>query len=317
MPRQLKNFMKARKRGWCKCLAISRWRCGDYCNCAWENSITIFWIRNEFIMPYTNESWRVFANGSYIAVSNDNWLNYYYIADESDRSWLPAQAEYEYVIVDESLYNTLSWLIDKLGAATDEYWVDAKTATTSKETNALLEGYRWTTKVSLYFNWDWEWDTSKPSELVFDVLNFRWEKLWKMSLTSVNGKAMIYVWEDDAVLADYVSKIIAQPNTNILIDYRLSLSIRDLFDADIVDSVIVSWVIRVHSDEDWLYDLSIDDNSTPYVFTATAWDNLPWVTEWTSKDLSSEAVELIYVDWYDWVYISQEADLAIQWELSS
>ena len=36
MPRQLKNFMKARKRGWCKCLAISRWRCGDYCWCVNE-----------------------------------------------------------------------------------------------------------------------------------------------------------------------------------------------------------------------------------------------------------------------------------------
>ena len=41
--RQLKSFMKAKKRGRCKCLALNMWRCWEFCACTdscWETSDT-------------------------------------------------------------------------------------------------------------------------------------------------------------------------------------------------------------------------------------------------------------------------------------
>lgn len=36
MARQLKNFLKAKKRGRCKCLTLNMWRCGEFCWCVNE-----------------------------------------------------------------------------------------------------------------------------------------------------------------------------------------------------------------------------------------------------------------------------------------
>ena len=57
--RQLKSFMKQRKRGRCKCLALNRWRCWDFCTCAnecWEiesNSTE----GNNIIEPVIPDNW--------------------------------------------------------------------------------------------------------------------------------------------------------------------------------------------------------------------------------------------------------------------
>lgn len=47
--RQLKSFLKQKKRGRCKCLTLNRWRCWDFCTCAnecWEVEASNLWMSN-------------------------------------------------------------------------------------------------------------------------------------------------------------------------------------------------------------------------------------------------------------------------------
>lgn len=98
---------------------------------------------------------------------------------------------------------------------------------------------------------------------------------------------------------DYISKVIAHPHTEIFVDYKLSKSIREAFAATITQSVIAGDAIRVHSDVEWLYDLSAEDDGT---FLATAGDGLDGVEEGTVIEVPASYFNS------EWIYVTTEAN---------
>lgn len=182
-----------RRCGECKCLLLNAWRCGEYCGCGNEGTLTLNGIENSFIMPGTEENFRIFANTSYIAVTNDDGMNYYFIASEADRTSLPASAEYEYVVVDADDYATLSAALARADEASDANGVQAETILTAEEKGIIVNAYKEVANSSVYFKRDGEGDSASPLELEFDVYGYSKQHLGKMSVQSIKGNAAVYV----------------------------------------------------------------------------------------------------------------------------
>lgn len=298
--RELKTFLKQKKWmrrcGECKCLLLNAWRCGEFCGCGEGDTLILNGIDNAFIMPGTEENFRIFANSTYIAVTNDDGMNYYFIASEAGRTSLPASAEYEYVVVDADAYATLSAALARADEASDASGAQAETTLTTAEKAIIVNAYKEVANSSVYFKRDGEGDSSKPLELEFDVYGYSKQHLGKMSVTNIKGNAALYIGDDNEALMDYIAKAIAQPHTEIFVDYKLSKSIREAFAVTITQSVISGNVIRVHSDVEWLYDLSAESDGT---FIATAGDWIDWVDEGKQIEvqplLSNSLVDYTYL----------------------
>ena len=264
MARQLKNFMKAKKRWRCKCLTISRRRSWDFCHCAESSDFYIYWITQTFTVDW--EQRRIFANGSYIAVTNDNWTEIFFTT-ESWVSDLPDDATYALVIINEDNYNILKALTDRLSEASDESWVDAVTKVSAEELHVIksnIDRSKWTV-VKLVKE-----DDNLVGIYDYTVKNKLGEVTIEDDKYYIDGKEIFIMdTEEGDAIKDYFEKVFVEWVENIPVDYQLSWTFRNIVKAKVVDSIesVDEDTLRV-TDKDgvWVYDLKINSDSvTVYV----------------------------------------------------
>lgn len=250
--------MKAKKRGRCKCLAISRWRCWDFCHCKETTNLTIYWIAQTFEID--GEQWRIFANWTYIAITNDNGTDIYFTTSVG-YSGLPEGAEYALTIINNTQYNTLKALADRLSEASDADGVNAKTQITNEEQHLIQSNIDRAKGTTVKLTKDWD--------EVIGIYDYHLsKKLWEVSVADskyyIDGKE-IYIddSEDWEVTKDYFARVFVDWVENVPVDFKISAIIRELVKKEVVNNI--SYVdennYRVTNSEwIWLYDIQIESD---------------------------------------------------------
>lgn len=319
MPRQLKNFLKERKRGWCKCKCLSRWRCGDFCSCSNNVDNTFYFTGYTFIMPGTNKTWTFaphndniqFTDGTTSIFIVENW------------SWISPTMIKDYIIVDSDSYYIFMELAYDVADNIDEYWPDAKTVISEEDKAIIVNAFNQLTSQIVYFNWDGvTYQNNKNTMPLYNVEDYFGKKLWTQSMVETNWKFAILWGNDWNKYTDLMTELITQWEGVMKVPYPFSATIREGFELNNIASkwdLGSSWYdCFVDSPNNLKYTLNLTD-LVPWTWAliATAWDKLPWVTEWTSVSLSSELSDAIIGDWEGWIYLTESTGDGIEIELTN
>lgn len=270
-------------------------------------------------MPWTNKTWTMSSGSEYVSFS-DGEAAFHFVVNWS--SITPAMAKDD-IVEDADTYYLLSEFYELVKDNVTEEWADAKTEVPVEIEAVIVEEFKSVKAQQVWFVWDGvTYQNNKTTMPLYEVVDYDGNVLWTQSLVETNWKFAVLAGDDATTYTSIMTDMITQWAGKTKVSYSFSETIREGFELDNIaskwDLGTAGYDCAVDSADNLKFTLNIT-NLIPgtWVLIATAWDKLPWVAEWTSVDISAGLADTIVGDWEGWIYLTADAEDAIEVELTN
>lgn len=315
--------MKAKKRGRCSCVTLSRWRSWDFCSCSsakGKEDDSFYFTGYTFKMPWTNKTWTISRGSWYVSFADG--ATKFHIVENGSAISAAMVTNKDVIIEDNADYIKLAMLYETIQDNIAQDWAEAKTTVSDDEKDIIVAGFNTLKNQQVWFDWDgttfWNNNNSFP---LYNVVDYNGEVLWQQWLLETGGKFAYLEGNDWDTFMDYYSDLLQAGATKMKVDYEFSGVIREWFALESRPSKggidVDGYTCYVPTTTWYLYKLSFTNDNVLQLIMAEAGQWIPGVDAWTVVTLSNEAEDYIAHNWEWWIYLDAIGDEKVLWELAA